>query len=369
MNRTWPFPKMFPVNALGIVLLLLLAVTLAFATSQDLPPVNAAPQRQTTALIPTEFWRLGLMATGMSDYAASEGRHLHMTPQFRSDQLDADAYYLFSAPGRAKTVQAARFYLLQRTGAYTGTVTLTLETLAYDGTLRHTISAGSVNLQTAAPDVWTALALTAESDALDIASDEFLAFHFRRADAAAGDLEVALLVEAQVVDLEANKTLCDITTDQYTFGLAETVQIDVVTPGTLDCLTVQRFDVSHPDAPAGIQTGRYWTITGINSVGNPAEGFSLTLVLPHDGLADPRACRYPGGLGGAGWDCDDGTHTITSTTHVTRTQITALSDWAIGNNVGPTSVRARGLGAGAQGLAPLLALFLALGVLYVWRKR
>lgn len=345
---------------LGMVLLWLLTGAAALAASGRLLPVNAAPPRQTTTLIPTEFWRLGLMATGMGDYAASEGRLLQMTPHFRSDQPDADAYYLFSAPGRAKTVQAARFYVLQRTGDYTGTITLTLETLAYDGTVRHTVSAGSVDLQTATPDVWTPLAL-ATSEALNIASDEFLAFHFQRADAAAGNWEVALLVEAQVVDLEANKTLCAITTDQYTFGLDEAVQIDVVNPGTLDCLTVQRFDVSHPAAPAGIQTGRYWTITGVNSVGNPAEGFSLTLVLPHAGLADPRACRYPGGLGGAGWDCDDGTHTVTSTTHVTRTQIIALSDWAVGDNVGPTAVRARGLGAGMPGFAPLLALLLILG--------
>jgi hypothetical protein len=361
--------KYKPIN-LGTLLLLFLTVVAAFAVNWRLSPVNAAPQRQTTALIPTEFWRLGLMSTGTGDYAASEGRLLQMLPHFRSDQPDADAYYLFSAPGRAKTVQTARFYLLQRTGAYTGAVTLTLETLAYDGTLRHTVSAGSINLQTATPDVWTALApLAVESEALDIASDEFLAFHFRRADAAAGDWEVALLVEAQVVDLEANKTVCDITTDQYTFGLDEAVQIDVANPGTLDCLTVQRFDISHPDAPAGIQTGRYWTITGVNGVGDPAEGYSLTLVLPHDGLVDPRACRYPGGLGGAGWDCDDGTHTITSTTHVTRTQITALSDWAIGNNVGPTPVRARGLGVGTQGLAPLLALLLALGGAAALRRK
>ncbi len=311
---------------------------LALIAGGRLAEVDAAPPRQTAILIPTEFWRLGLLAAGTGSYAASEGRLLQMAPQFRSEQPEADAYFLFAAPGRAKTVQAARFYLLQRTGAYTGTVTLTLETLAYDGTLRHMVSADAVDLPTTAPDTWTALALTANPDDWDIASDEFLAFHFRREGAAAGDWAVALLVEAQVVDLEANKTLCGITADQYTFGLDEAVQIEVVTPGTLNCLTVQRFDVSHHDAPVGLQTGRYWTITGVDSGGNPAAEFDLTLTLPHADLSNPRACRFPGGLGGAGWDCDDGTHTIASTTQVTRTQVTALSDWTVGADVGPTAV-------------------------------
>ncbi len=343
---------------------------MALIAGWHLAAVNAAPQRQTAVLIPTEFWRLGLMAMGAGDYAASEGRLLQITSQFRSDQPDADAYFLFAAPGRAKTVQAARFYLLQRTGAYTGTVTLTLETLAYDGALRHTVSADAVDLPTTTPDTWTALTLTTNFEDINIASDEFLAFHFRREGAAAGDWAVALLVEAQVVDLEANQTLCGIAADQYTFGLDEAVQIEVVTPGTLNCLTVQRFDVSHPDAPIGLQTGRYWAITGMDSEGNPAAEFNLTLTLPHADLSNARACRFPGELGGAGWDCDDGAHTIASTTQVTRTQITALSDWTVGEDVGPTAVSLSSFSAASPvGWAGLLIGLVGVGTAVLHRRQ
>ena len=78
------------------------------------------------------------------------------------------------------------------------------------------------------------------------------------------------------------------------FGLTG-VQMDVAASGTLTSLQVERVDSNHPNATAGIRTGRYWTLTPNSGAG----GYTVDLTLPHDGLADPTACRYVG----PHWDC------------------------------------------------------------------
>ncbi len=131
-----------------------------------------------------------------------------------------------------------------------------------------------------------------------------------------------------------------------------------VTSGTGD-ITVDRIDASHPNATAaasGIATGRYWTISGA--------GFIVDLTLTHSGLADPKVCKYPGGLGGAGWDCQISSSTSTT---ATRNGVTSFSDWAVGNSVGSTAIALRTLNARAPGrpwaaALPLLGLLAAGGV-------
>jgi hypothetical protein len=85
-----------------------------------------------------------------------------------------------------------------------------------------------------------------------------------------------------------------------------------------------------------------------------ATGFTVTLTLPHTGLSDPKVCRYTGGAG-YGWDCAvDGADEST----VWRDGVTLFSDWAVGQNVGPTSLTLRQLTAhsGERGVGLLLAL-------------
>jgi hypothetical protein len=111
-----------------------------------------------------------------------------------------------------------------------------------------------------------------------------------------------------------------------------------------------------------LQTGAFWTLGA-----SPATAtFTATLAFPYaQADATSRACRYPGGLGGAGWDCGDGTHTtFSSGAYVTRTQVTQVSDWAVGNGVGPTRVSLAGIATRrtwiwlpALGLVALTALF------------
>ena len=99
------------------------------------------------------------------------------------------------------------------------------------------------------------------------------------------------------------------------FGLAG-VTVDVTTPGSLSGLVVARRDTDHPHAPPAARTGRYWRITPAGG------GYTATLTLPHDGLADPYACKYLG----SGWDWGRDAFDAAS---VTRSGITAFSEWAV----------------------------------------
>ncbi|GIV98403.1 MAG: hypothetical protein KatS3mg057_3060 [Herpetosiphonaceae bacterium] len=109
---------------------------------------------------------------------------------------------------------------------------------------------------------------------------------------------------------------------QISFGLTG-VTLDVTVPGSLSSVQIDRRDISHPNAPAGIQTGRYWTITPAGS------DFSVDLSLPHEvNAATAQVCRYSGS--GSEWDCDSDTTTAES---VTRANISQLGgDWAVGDN-------------------------------------
>ena len=158
------------------------------------------------------------------------------------------------------------------------------------------------------------------------------------------------------------------------FGLAN-ITIAPTVQGSLSNLEVQRRDQDHPNATGtvghGVGWGRYWTITP-NTGAN--DTFSATLTLPQNSLTDPRACKYPGNLGGAGWDCDDGTHTTSTASTVTRSGIGSFSDWAVGGQVGPTAITLRSITATTVGVHQSLivliaaALLLAVGAI-VWRRK
>jgi hypothetical protein len=159
------------------------------------------------------------------------------------------------------------------------------------------------------------------------------------------------------------------------------VSVTLQSKGTIECLHVRRYDQNHPQrtgtsSASGVGWGRYWTISATDGVGNPATGFTLTLTLPNSGLTDPQACRYPGGLGGAGWDCDDGTHTTFTSNAVTRRGITSMSDWAVGNGVGPTAVTVEHVVSSASpnelgrsiGLLTLVAVLIIGGGMWLKRR-
>lgn len=156
----------------------------------------------------------------------------------------------------------------------------------------------------------------------------------------------------------------------YYFNQTWPISITVQTLGNLDCLRVLRVDQDHPaqtgDSNAnGLGWGRYWTITATRTTDlQPAGNFTLTLTLPNDqGFLLPRLCRYADNLPGAGWDCDNGSHTVFSSHSITRRDVSVLSDWALGSNVGPTNVVLEGISAYSSGPRPvsgMISLFTGL---------
>jgi predicted outer membrane repeat protein len=127
----------------------------------------------------------------------------------------------------------------------------------------------------------------------------------------------------------------------YTFG-PTLVKVQIEDDG--GCLTglgVQRVEENHPNATSGIQTGRYWTLTPAGC----SEGFTATLTLPIDvtPLTHEKACRWDTTL--TQWDCGQdannslsGDGPVAMPDIVTRDPVTQLSDWAVGNNVGPNAI-------------------------------
>jgi hypothetical protein len=153
---------------------------------------------------------------------------------------------------------------------------------------------------------------------------------------------------------EAGEMLC---AAPYNFTKQSGVSIQVDTPGNLACLYVDEMGSDHAHATSGIQTGRYWLIRGLqNDKISPASGFSLTLTLPVSMTPDSKdkVCRYTGSA--QTWDCgltdfDAGAKTIT------RSGITALSDWAVGNDVA-TAVLLVSLDARAETSVPVVVILL-----------
>ena len=159
-----------------------------------------------------------------------------------------------------------------------------------------------------------------------------------------------------------------------TFGLAG-ITTTVTTKGDLSQLVATRTesDSTHKtgtSSASGVGWGQYWTLTPTGCASNNCI-FDLT--LPHNITpdTDAKVCKYPGGLGGYGWDCD---RTSSTATTVMRTGLTSFSEWAVGSRVGPTAVTLRDLTAqssAATSTLPLAVLVFALGVggLLIMRRR
>ena len=179
----------------------------------------------------------------------------------------------------------------------------------------------------------------------------------------------------------APEMICGIANGQ-TYPLGTTaIHVQVVDKGPMDCLVGVFTAENHPNATTGIQTGGYWRLWGLNnSFDVVSSGFNVNLTAPY-GTADPttRLCKWLEGVGpGDGWDCGalDGTGTAhLPNTSVTRLGVTSFSDWAVGDEVGPTAVSY--LSSTTQTntpnpnpLIPLLAtLFTLLSGVLLWLRR
>ncbi len=155
------------------------------------------PMAVMAAAVP-ESWKLGVTSEITPTYSAIIGRAASKAASFRSNRGTEDIYYIFPASGTQRTVQAAKFHILSRTGAYTGSATLTMEILDYDGTMRHTVNAIGIDVEATTPGVWTDITLSGVSANLEVMPGEFLAFHFNLDGLPAGDLDVHPIFEVQV---------------------------------------------------------------------------------------------------------------------------------------------------------------------------
>jgi hypothetical protein len=166
--------------------------------------------------------------------------------------------------------------------------------------------------------------------------------------------------------VEQQDTLPVTGTGPVVFGSGLDVTIDVTQLGDLTCLQVIHFPYDHPDATDPLKTGQYWEV---NPCGT--SGYIVSLTLPHNTPVDAndKVCRWTGG--GGLWDCamtsiDTGNNTIT------RAGITQLSDWATGNDAGPTVVgleRLDGRAKTGSGWWLLALLGLASGGVLLWLSR
>jgi len=152
----------------------------------------------TAATTTSEVWRLGITSEDGAADAALAGRPVSIAAAFRSNRGVRDMFFAFPASGRTQTIQSAAYQLLQRSGTYTSTASLTLEVRSPSGALQRTVSAAPVNLQTAATGAWATLALAASPASLTIAPGEHLVVHFALAGAPAGDLDVRPVFEVIV---------------------------------------------------------------------------------------------------------------------------------------------------------------------------
>ena len=156
----------------------------------------------------------------------------------------------------------------------------------------------------------------------------------------------------------------------FTFASGN-VTVDITNGNGLTCLSVEEMGpgASHPAATAGVMdlalmTNNWWHITG-----DVTTGLDVDVTLPFSAAdADTRACKWPGGLGGYGWDCDDGSNTShIANISVTRMSVTSFSDWAVGDNVGPTAVTLQSISATTTAIPVAVLLLVMFVLLLSWR--
>ncbi len=150
----------------------------------------------------------------------------------------------------------------------------------------------------------------------------------------------------------------------YTFGPTG-VKIEVTdTGGCLTGLTVERVAGHHAYATTPLQTGAYWVITPTSCT----SGFTVTLTLPASFVpaAQDKVCRYTGVA--QVWDCAATTFDAARQT-LTRAGVTAFSDWTVGHNAGPTTIRVRAFAAHSWAWGALLPGVLLVALVRRRRRR
>lgn len=150
-------------------------------------------------------WRSGFLVEGTSDYDAVEGRLAGVTAAFRSHRGVSDVYYVFPAPANLANLRSAKFYILNKAGSYEGSANLTLGIYDRSGDLLQTVSSTTIDdLEAVSTETWTPIALSDTATDLTIAGDEFLAARVEFDEGPAGDLDLRMLFEVEVLSSETD---------------------------------------------------------------------------------------------------------------------------------------------------------------------
>jgi hypothetical protein len=169
------------------------------SVTNDLSGVSVEGELRAEATAASESWRLGITSEGDASYDAIIRRDISEVAAFRSDRGTGDMYYVFPAPSSQRTIAAARFNIVSRSGAYSaGTAAMTLEIIDFGGTMQHSVLAAEIDVQSAPIGVWTGAGLSGNPADLEIAPGEFLAVHFALSGGPAGDLDVRPIFEVDV---------------------------------------------------------------------------------------------------------------------------------------------------------------------------
>lgn len=141
-----------------------------------------------------QYWRTGFILQSSPQYSGTIGKAPSLAVKMQS-KANKDIYFAFPAVSSKPYVRKASYYLLSRNGAYSGDATLTLEVYNFDGVLQRTLSTSNIDLQTAALQTWTTLALDSSIDNCQLQLGEFLAFHLALDGSTGGNLDIRPIFE------------------------------------------------------------------------------------------------------------------------------------------------------------------------------
>jgi hypothetical protein len=134
----------------------------------------------------------------------------------------------------------------------------------------------------------------------------------------------------------------------YTFGpMRVKLEIAAGYTGTLSSITATRTLTDHLGRTGasnhGVGWGEYWTL--IPNSGAASFAVSLTLPTLFTPDANSKVCRF---ISGTTWNCAAGISSTVPFTTITRSGVTAFSDWAVGDEAGPNAVTLHHLSAASQ---------------------
>jgi hypothetical protein len=139
-----------------------------------------------------ETWNLGEANVDYTTGVLTYGSYAYYS------NTDADFINNFYPPSIEKKIGSTSFLIVQKSGSYTGNLTLVFEVRDFNGSIKHIVSAANVIFSSATPKVWVSVPLSSDPTNLIISPGEYLVVHVHRNGAPAGDLQIIATFQAEV---------------------------------------------------------------------------------------------------------------------------------------------------------------------------